>query len=74
MATTNLNEPSSSPPAADHATPGVGELCELLDHLRAEVALLDAVGLHDVADQIEAYERLVRSVVYAAIRDLDNAA
>jgi hypothetical protein len=47
----------------------LGRLCDLLDALRAEVALADSAGLHDVADRLAAYERLVRRVLHAAITD-----
>ena len=74
MSTTNTHKPRFPVHEADHPAADLGELCELLDHLRGEVAVLDAIGLHDVADQMESYGRLVRRVVYAAIRDLGDAA
>lgn len=49
---------------------GLGELCDLLDRIRAEIALLDAVGLHDVARRMEAYEKFVRRLVYTAISEV----
>jgi hypothetical protein len=70
MLTTNHYEFSFSTPHPDEPAAGLGALCDLLDHLRAEVALLDAIGLPDVADQMAAYERLVRRLVYVAVSDL----
>ncbi|MGH9011279.1 MAG: hypothetical protein ACRDYF_15760, partial [Acidimicrobiia bacterium] len=54
----------------DHPADGPGELCDLLDRIRADVALLDAVGLHDVAGRLEGYEKLVRRLVYAAVSEV----
>lgn len=35
-----------------------------------EVALLDAVGLHDVAGRMEADEKIVRRLVYSAVSEV----
>lgn len=50
-----------------HPADGLGELCDHLDRIRAEVALLDAIGLHDLAARMESYEKIVRRLVSAAI-------
>lgn len=62
--------PSRAFTDVDPNRPALPELCDLLDRLRSEVALLDAVGLHDVADRLAAYEKLVRRLVHAAITEL----
>jgi hypothetical protein len=80
MSTTDMPTSGFSIREADHPATRLGELCDLLDGLRAEMVVLDglraemvvldAVGLHDIARRMQAYERLMRRLVYAAISEL----
>lgn len=54
----------------DQPADRLGELCGLLDEIRAEVALLEAMGLHDAARRMGAYEKIVRRLVYSAISEV----
>jgi hypothetical protein len=56
------------------AAADLSRLCGILDQLRGDVALLDAAGLHDIADRLDAYEQIVRRLVHAAIREVCAAA
>jgi hypothetical protein len=74
MPTANAAKPLFATNEAGQPANGLGQLCDLLDGLRAEIGLLDAVGLHDVASRMEAYEKIVRRLVYASISDLSAPA
>lgn len=65
----DITDVSSDQRDSTDAAGELGRLCDLLGALRGEVALADSAGLHDVADRLAAYERLVRRVVHTAITD-----